>query len=86
MVGEDLLLKREPDNAHDRYAVAVVRQSDGATVGHTPYNLAPILSPFLTRDFNKGVAEITGSRVNLGAGYGIASAVHLQTLWKSKIC
>ena len=71
VVGEVLLLKREPDNSHDRYAVAVVRQSDGATVGHIPYNLAPILSPFLARDFNKGVAEITGPRVNRGAGYGI---------------
>ena len=71
VVGEVLLLKREPDNAHDRYSVAVVRQSDRATVGHIPYNLAPIISPFLARDFNKGVAEITGSRVNRGAGYGI---------------
>ena len=67
MAGKVLLLKRETDNAHDTYTVAVVRQSDRATVGHIPYNLAPILSPFLARDFNKGVAEITGSRVNQGA-------------------
>ena len=71
VAGEVLLLKREPDNANDRHAVAVVRQSDGATVGHIPYNLAPILSPFLARDFNKAVAEITGSRVNRGVDYGI---------------
>ena len=71
VAGEVLLLKREPDNAYDRYAVAVIGQSDGGTVGHIPYNLAPILSPFLVRDFNKGVAEITGSKINRGAGYGI---------------
>ena len=67
VAGEVLLLKQESDNAHDTNAVAVVRQSDRATVGHIPYNLAPILSPFLGMDFNKGVAEITSSRVNRGA-------------------
>ena len=69
-VGETLQLKREPDNHRDKHAVAVVKV-DGAIVGHLPYNLAPIVSPFLVRDFNKGTAEITGNRVNRGAGYGI---------------
>ena len=69
-VGETLQLKREPDNHWDKYAVAVVK-ADGAIVGHLPYNLAPIVSPFLARDFNKGTAEITGNRVNRGAGYRI---------------
>lgn len=69
-VGETLQLKREPDNHRDKHAVAVVK-ADGAIVGHLPYNLAPIVSPFLARDFNKGTAEITGKRVNRGAGYGI---------------
>ena len=47
---EVLLLKRELDNIHDKLAVAFVRQSDRATVGHIPYNLVPIVSPFLARD------------------------------------
>ena len=74
VTGEVLLLiklKREPENVHDKYAVAVIRQSDRATVGHIPYNLAPIVSPFLARDYNKAVAEVTGPRVNRGAGYGM---------------
>ena len=69
-IGETLQLKREPDNHRDKNAVAVVKV-DGAIVGHLPYNLAPIVSPFLARDFNKGTAEITGNRVSRAAGYGI---------------
>ena len=71
VTGEVLLLKREPDNIHDKYAVVVVRQSDRTTVGHIPYNLAPIVSPFLVRDFNKAVAEVTSPGLNRGAGYGM---------------
>ena len=69
--GEVLLLRREPENVHDKFAVAVVKQSDRTTVGHIPYNLAPIVSPFFARDFNKAVAEVTGPRVNRVAGYGM---------------
>ena len=50
-----------------KLATAVVRQGDRATVGHIPYNLAPIVSPFLARSFNKAVTEVTGLRVNWGA-------------------
>ena len=39
-------------------------------VGHVPYNLAPTISQFLRREFNKAVVEVTGDRVNRGAGYG----------------
>ena len=70
MTGEVLLLKREPEIVRDMYAVAVIWQSDRATVGHILFNLAPIVSPFLARDY-KAVAEITGPRVNRGAGYGM---------------
>ena len=31
----------EPENVRDKYAVAVIRQSDRATVGHILYNLYP---------------------------------------------
>ena len=30
VAGEVLLLKRDPDNAQDKYAIVVIRQSDGA--------------------------------------------------------
>ena len=38
---------------------------------HVPFNLAPIISAFLKRSCNKGLVEVTGSRVNRGAGYGL---------------
>ena len=47
------------------------RWKSSAFTSHTAtYNLAPIVSPFLVRDFNKGTAEITGKRVNHSTGYG----------------
>ena len=67
--GDVLLLAREPTNATDKLAVAVIKSGD--VVGHVPYNLAPTLSQFLRRDFNKAVATVTGDRVNRRAGYGL---------------
>ena len=68
-VGEVLTLQREPHNPQDQQAVSVVRS--GLTVGHVPYNLAPSLSNFLKRAFNKETAEITGDKVIRGGGYGL---------------
>lgn len=70
VAGQLLLLRREPSNPHDRNSVAVVK-TDGTVVGHIPYVIAPILSSFLARDSNEGKVEITGGRVNRGAGYGL---------------
>ena len=70
-VGHVLMLKRKPDNPHDRHAVAVVK-SDSTVEGHVPYNLAPLFFYFLAREFNKGSVCITGERMNRGAGYGSA--------------
>lgn len=69
MQGDVLQLVREPTNATDKLAVAIIKNGD--VVGHVPYNLAPTLSQFLKRDFNKAMAEVTGERVNRGAGYGL---------------
>ena len=38
---------------------------------HVPYNIAPRFSQFLRRDVNKAFAEVTGEKVNRGAGYGL---------------
>ena len=43
----------------------------GGVVGHLPFNLAPVVSAFLRRDVNKGLAEVTGIKVNYVAGYGL---------------
>ena len=56
-------------NHADKSAVAVMKLD--TVVNHVPYNLASIFSQFLKRDFNKATVEITGERVNRGAGYGL---------------
>ena len=68
-IGEVLPLQREPNNPEDRFAVAIKRT--GNVVGHVPFNLAPLVSAFLKRYVNKGLVEVTGSKFNRGAGYGL---------------
>ena len=48
------------------HTVAVYYENQ--VVGHVPYNLVPTVSAFLRRD---GFAEVTGDKVNRGAGYGL---------------
>ena len=69
VVGENLLLRREPNNSVDPSAVAVLKEDQ--TVGHVPYNISAVLSHFLRREGNQGFAEVTGNKVNRGAGYGL---------------
>ena len=74
VIGQTLLLKREPTNPKDKNAVALYE--DDSIIGHVPYNLAPYnlapyLSRFLARDVNKAFAEVTGEKVNRRAGYGL---------------
>ena len=78
-LGDMLFLRREPDNPMDVHAVAVLK--DGQVVGHIPYNLAPIVEMFLRRDCNKGFAEVTGARINRGAGYGLEIPCKFKFLW-----
>ena len=40
-------------------------------VGHVPCNLASLFFYFLRKSCNKGTAEVTGDKVNRGAGYGL---------------
>ena len=69
-VGDTLRLEREPTNSKDGFAVAVIDARD-RVVGHVPFNIAPTISNFLKRSVNKGTVEVTGQRVNRGAGYGM---------------
>ena len=69
VIGQTLLVKREPTNPKDKNAVAIYEEH--SVVGHVPYNLAPYLSRFLARDVNKVFAEVMGEKVNRGAGYGL---------------
>ena len=69
VVREELQLEREPENMEDQRAVAV--KKNGQVVGHMPRNIAPAVFHFLARPCNAGVVEITGHKVNRGAGYSL---------------
>ena len=51
----------------DQHAVAVIKNN--LVVGLVSSNQAPFFSYFLRRSCNKGTAEVTGDKVNHGAGY-----------------
>ena len=55
VVGEVLLLKREPDNLRDVSAIAVWKEDK--IVGHVPYNIASVISQFLKQDCNKELSR-----------------------------
>ena len=75
---EVLVPQREPHNQVDQLAVLVV--SSGCTVGHVPFNLAPVFSHFLKRTLNRGTAEIIGDKLYCGRVYGLeVSCVYCLT-------
>ena len=47
--------EKESTNPEDKYAVAV--KKCGKTVGHVPFNLAPVMSAFLKHSSNKGLTS-----------------------------
>ena len=49
--------------------MALYRES--VIVGHVPLNLVPRLSAFLRKDVNKAFVQVTGDKINRGAGYGL---------------
>ena len=58
MLGEVLTCKREADNFHDRFAVAIMKRSD--VVGHVPKKISTICSLFLRS--GTITCEVNGSR------------------------
>ena len=69
-----MLLKCEPDNVEDNFAVAVIKSEQ--IVGHVPKTLAPVV--IKERDCNKGMVRITGKRVNRGGGFGLEAPCIFQ--------
>ena len=53
VIGQTLLMKREPTNPKDKNAVALYE--DDSIIGHVPYNLAPYLSTFFDKRRKQGV-------------------------------
>ena len=92
--GEILTSEREPDNASDRYAVAV--KKGGTVVGHLPQKLTRVCSLFLRRggtidcsvsghrkysaDLPQGGLEIPCSLIFKGTPKEI---LKLKKMWKS---
>lgn len=60
-VGERATTVREPDNEHDRYAVAVLEDETLCTVGHLPREISKECSFFIRRGGEIDV-EVTGPR------------------------
>ena len=68
-IREMLLLKVEPTNPYDDFAVSIVK--DGAVVGHVPKYVSRVICFFLKRVESVGFCEVTSSRVNRGVGLGL---------------
>ena len=62
-------IKERGENIRDGCTVAVLK--DSCIVGHVPRQLSPVIFYFLARSCNRGIAEITGIKVNRGARYGL---------------
>ena len=59
-----------------------------AIIGHVPYNLAPYLSQFLSREDNKAFASVTGERVNSQRSWIYAwtrYSCYVPSLWAKSI-
>ena len=68
-IGQCLVIKREPDNPHDKFAVSVICEGD--VVGHLPRSIAKNVSYFLSHHGNVGFCETTGEKCNRGGGLGV---------------
>ena len=73
--GEILPLQPEPENAEDKNAVAVLKES--RVIGHIPYHLANtkdrtrIITYFISKPTNRGSVEFSGKAVSRGGGLGM---------------
>ena len=69
------------ENQTMRRITVLWASKNGETVGHVPFNHAPIISAFLRRSSNKGFVEVTGAKVNQGAGFGLEIPCRYQFFW-----
>ena len=70
VIGTTLTLQREPENAKDPHAVAIVEDTE-RIVGHILLALSRIVSSFLKRANQKATAEIYAKRINRGSALGL---------------
>ena len=68
VIGTTLTLQREPENAKDLHAVAIVEDT-GRVVGHSFIENRVV---FIKKGYNhKATAEICAKRINRGSGWGL---------------
>ena len=68
-VVEVLSLKQEPENCHDNFAVAVIK--NGKVVGHVPKTVSRAVYFFLNRDGHSGFCEVTARPTNRGVDLAV---------------
>ena len=68
-MGEILSLQNEPNNSHDRFSVAVIKNS--VVVGHVPKAVSRLIFYFLSRVGHTVVCEVIGNCLNRGANFGV---------------
>ena len=61
VIGEILETVREPDNKHDKYAMAVLEEQTKCIVGHIPQEISS-LSSFFIRRGGTIIVQVTGQR------------------------
>ena len=62
---------REPENTHNKNAVAVKKSKKEVKLDISKKNYVPYVSSFLTNDVNKAVCKVMGKNLNRGAGMGL---------------
>ena len=81
LLGECLKCVKEPTNEVDRHAATVVRinsLSKEVAVPHVPKFISMIVSMFLSLPGCNLSIEVTGKRVNCGAGYRLETPTNID--------
>ena len=79
---ENVCLKSENENQHDKFAVAIVLEE--RIVEHVPENLSKIFHQFMKIPNCTIRCKVTGKHVNLGAGYGFEIPVQYRFIGAEK--
>ena len=80
--GNDVEVKHEVNNEHDKFAIAIFHSK--RIVGHVPKNLSKFFYQFLSLPNCIISCEVTGKRVNRGGGYGLEIPVKYTFLGPNK--
>ena len=78
----DVEVKHEVNNEHDKFAIAIFHSK--RIVGHVPKNLSKFFYQFLSLPNCTISCEVTGKSVNRGGGYGLEIPVKYTFLGPNK--